>query len=185
MYRALPSVNGRLLTNFSLESDINKSWQKLKEALNIEAFSSGAGMGKFTTYRPGYTGSRNARKADGNMFYAWGIDSYYDEKSDSLSYKENKDTSKIDTIAGFSGFKAPVPDEFDLDIMTPDMELAKDNMLGAGTLNSIFMIAMYLRGANNLLIELMTDKKLAHYYIDMIGEFACELNRQILKEDRT
>ncbi len=64
--------------------------------------------------------------------------------------------------------------------MVPDQVLREDHMLGAGMLNSIFMIAMYLRGANNLMMELLTDKRLAHYYLDMIGEFSYILNKSIL-----
>jgi len=182
MYRALPGVNDRMMSYFSLESDINNNWQELKKLLNIDCFSSGAGMGKFTSYRPRYNGSRRINNADGNMFYAWGIESYYDEKGDSISYMDNEETCRMDSIGDLRLFNPPSPEEFDLSEMIPDKKLAHDNMMGAGTLNSIFMIAMYLRGAGRFLTELMSDKKLAHYYIDMIGEFALELNRAILEK---
>ena len=180
MYRALPGVNDRLLSYFSLDKDINRSWKELMVKLNVEAFSSGGGMGKFTTYKPAYNDDGKYNKSDSNMFYVWGIDSYIDKGSDSISYIENTEAAKIVSIEDFKKIKKPSLDEFDFDSMVPDQVLREDHMLGAGMLNSIFMIAMYLRGANNLMIELLTDKKLAYYYIDMIGEFSYLLNKSIL-----
>ena len=114
------------------------------------------------------------------MFYVWGIDSYIDKGSDSISYIENAEAAEIVSIEDFKKIKHPSLEDFDFDSMVPDQALRKDHMLGTGMLNSIFMIAMYLRGANNLMMELLTNKKLAHYYIDMIGEFSYELNKSIL-----
>ncbi|MCL6087653.1 MAG: hypothetical protein M1475_04510 [Actinobacteria bacterium] len=180
MYRALPGVNERLLSYFSLNKDINKSWKDLMIKLNVEAFSSGGGMGKFTTYKPVYNGKGKYNKLDSSMFYTWGIDNYVDKVSDSISYIENTETAKIDSIKDLKKIKKPLLEDFDLDSMVPDQTLRKDYMLGTGVLNSIFMIAMYLRGANNFMIELLTNKKFAHYYIDMIGEFSYLLNKSIL-----
>jgi|GEM_PF-2713103 len=101
MCRALPAVNQRLLSYFSIDGDIKDNWQELLKKLDIECFSSGAGMGKFTTYRPLYKGGRNIYKADGNMFYAWGIGSYYDEKSDSISYMDNKEPGSVQVLKYF------------------------------------------------------------------------------------
>ncbi len=39
MYRVLPGINDRLLSYFSLEKDINKSWKDLVAKLNVENFS--------------------------------------------------------------------------------------------------------------------------------------------------
>jgi len=181
MYRALPSVNKKLLSYFALSEDISISWQPLMEKLNIEAFSSGSGMGKFTSCRPKYCSAAfKINTLDSNMFYAWGIDSYIDIKSDSISYIDNAKTAIMSSIEDFKKMKQPEIDEFDLTSMAPDMALRKDHMLGTGVLNSIFMIAMYLRGAANLMMDLMIDKKLAHYYVDKVGQFACDLNKKIL-----
>ncbi|MBA7522574.1 hypothetical protein ES705_14694 [subsurface metagenome] len=93
MYRALPGINDRLLSYFSLDKDINKSWKDLMIKLNVEALSSGGGMGKFIIYRPVYNGNGKYNESDSNMFYIWGIDSYIDKGSDSISYIENPENS--------------------------------------------------------------------------------------------
>jgi uroporphyrinogen decarboxylase len=45
------------------------------------------------------------------------------------------------------------------------------------------MIALYLRGAEQLMIELLTDKKMAKFYIDRIGGFVFEFTKRTIQEN--
>lgn len=179
MYRALPPVNQKLLCYFSLEQDISKSWKNLLKMLNADTFSGGSSLGKFTKYIPKYTGS-NPVFPDSSMLYAWGIQSIYDEDSNLIGFKNNELFSNLNTLLEIKQFSYPTLNDFNFEEIKPDLKLRKDHFLCTGCLNCIFMISMYLRGFEKLMVELMIEKKLAHYYIDRIGEFAFEVTREIL-----
>ena len=49
-----------------------------------------------------------------------------------------------------------------------------------GSLNQFFIICCYLRGMEQFLIDLASNKKLAEYIIKMVGEFVLEFNRREL-----
>jgi len=178
MYRALPAINNKLLDYFKLDSDIKKSWQDLMRVMGFDLFSGGNGIGKFTKFKPSYIGSIKKNPSDNNSFYVWGIDSYFDEKSDSISYSVNNDFAKLESVSEMEKYCYPDVNDFDYCWKDIPMHLKNKHFLGTGTLNSIFMIALYLRGPNNLMIELLTNKPLARYYIDKIGEFVFEYTKK-------
>lgn len=180
MYRAVPKMNDKLLKYFLLDPDINKSWKNLQEILKIDVFSSGTGLGKFTKYFPEYIGKNPVNKIDRSMFYAWGIYFLESNINDAGIYLDNIDFAKLESISEIKKYTAPALDDFEVDTMKPDLGLRKDCFLGTGSLVSIFMISMYLRGMQKLMIELLTNKKLAKYYIDLIGDFAYEFSKKIL-----
>ncbi|MCL4376891.1 MAG: hypothetical protein M1475_08570 [Actinobacteria bacterium] len=182
MYRAVPKMSARLLKYFLLDPDLNKSWKDLQEVLKIDVFSSGNGLGKFTKYFPEYIGKNPANKTDRSMFYAWGIYFLESNVNDAGIYLDNNDFAKLESIYEIKKYPAPKPEDFDfeVDTMKLDMNLKKDCFLGTGYLVNIFMISLYLRGIQKLMIELLTNKKLAKYYIDPIGGFAYEFTKTIL-----
>ena len=184
MYRALPDINTKLLKYFHLDPDINKSWQKLMEVMGFDLFSGGNGIGKFTKFKPSYLGKLNQNPLDTNLFYTFGIKSYYDEISNSINYKVNKDFAKLSTISEVSKYCFPSPLDFDYEWINPPLHLKDICFLGVGTLNSIFMIALYLRGVEQLMLELLTNKKLAKYYIDRIGEFVLEFSKRTFQNTK-
>ena len=181
MYRAQPEINSKLLKYFELDPDINESWQKLMEIMGFDLFSGGSGIGKFTKFKPVYKGRSKANPMDGNQFYAWGIDSYFDENADSINYLTNKDFANLRTIDDMKKYGFPSPDDFDFKYDNTYSDLKSNHFIGTGTLNSIFMIALYLRGPEKLFMELMSEKKLAGYYIDTIGQFVFDYAEETLK----
>lgn len=182
MYRAVPKMNDKLLKFFLLDPDINKSWKNLQEILKIDVFSSGNGLGKFTKYFPKYIGKNPVNKIDRSIFYAWGINYLESNVNDAGVYQDNNDFAKLESISEIKKYPVPMLDDFDFEdaAMKPDLSLKKDCFLGTGYLVNIFMISLYLRGMQKLMIELLTNKKLAKYYIDLIGDFSYEFTKTIL-----
>jgi uroporphyrinogen decarboxylase len=181
MYRALPAINNKLLAYFSLDRDIEKSWQELMKIMGFDLFSGGNGIGKFTKFKPSYTGPIKKNPIDHNFFYIWGINSHFDEKSDSICYQVNQDFARLETIDEMEKYCYPDVNDFDYRWKDMPLSLNDNNFLGTGTLNSIFMIALYLRGFDNLMIELLSNKSLAKFYINKIGEFVFEYTKKIFE----
>jgi uroporphyrinogen decarboxylase len=183
MYRALPEVHSRLLKHFKLQDDIYKNWQDLMESMGFDLFSGGNGIGKFTKFKPSYTGPLKINPIDNNFFFTFGIDSYFDEKANSINYYTNKEFAKLTSIDEMKKYSFPDPDDFDYNWYNPPVGIKDRHFLGTGTLNSIFIIALYLRGAEQLMIELLANKKLAKYYINRIGEFVFEFTKKIFEKN--
>jgi uroporphyrinogen decarboxylase len=181
MYRGLPPVNGNLTDYFSLDRDITKSWKDLIESLHADGFSGGASLNKFTKYNPIYTG-RHPVLRDSNMLYSWGIYPLRSSRGELITYQTNLDFAGRATISELQGYSYPRLEDFDFKTFSPDARLRKDCILGTGCVNSIFMISAYLRGFEKLFFELITQKKLAHYYVDRIGTFALEMTEKILSK---
>ena len=181
MYRAQPEINLRLLKYFNLDPDINESWQELMEIMGFDVFSGGSGIGKYSKFKPAYKGRFKINPMDGNQFYAWGIDSYFDKNADSINYLINKDFAKLSSIGEMEKYMFPSVKDFDFKYENAYSGLKSSHFTGTGTLNSIFMIALYLRGPEQLFIELVSDKKLAKYYIDTIGQFVFDYTWKTLK----
>lgn len=179
MYRALPSVNRRMLELFGLDPDIGRSWKELLRRLPADAFSGGASLGKFTKYAPRYAGG-NPITADSNLLYAWGIDADYAEDGRMIGFRTNRRFAALDSLDELRAFPYPSLDELCFTGMEPDSRLREDYFLCAGCLNCLFMISQYLRGFDKLLVELLSEKRLAHYYVDRIGELALSVTEQLL-----
>ena len=184
MYRALPEIHSRLLEHFKLQDDISKSWQELMDRMGFDLFSGGNGIGKFTKFKPSYTGPLKINTIDGNFFFTFGIDSYFDEKANSVNYLTNKEFANLSSAEDMAKYSFPDPDDFDFKWYDPPVELNDRHFLGTGTLNSIFMIALFLRGIEQLMIEMLTSKKLAKYYIDRIGEFVLEFTKRTFEKNQ-
>ena len=181
MYRAQPEINSKLLKYFNLDHDINESWQELMEIMGFDLFSGGSGIGKFTKFKPAYRGRLKINPMDSNQFYAWGIDSYFDKNADSINYLVNKDFAKLSTINEMKNYRFPSVKDFDFKYNAIPSNLKTSHFIGTGTLNSIFMLEMYLRGPEQLFMELMSNKKLAKYYIDAIGQFVFDYTQETFK----
>jgi len=182
MYRALNGVHRKMLEYFELGADVSRSWMDLMEIMGFDLFSSGNGIGKFTKIKPEYKGLRKVFELDGNMFYAFGIESYFDEISGSINYRINRKFAGFDNISEMERYKFPDPEEFKFINTGMDLNLRREHFFGTGTLNSIFMISQYMRGTEKLMMELLIDQKIAKYYIDRIGDFCLNLLVRTLKE---
>jgi uroporphyrinogen decarboxylase len=165
MYRALPPVNDYLADYFSLDRDITKSWKDLIISLHADGFSGGASLNKFTKYNPKYIG-RHPVLYDSNILYSWGIYPLRSSHDELITYQINQDFANRATILEMRKFTYPKIEEFDFQTLSPDTHLRND----------------YMRGFEKLFVELLTQKKLAHYYIDRIGLFALEMTEKILSK---
>ena len=174
----------KLLQYFNLDSDINVSWRELLKDLKADIFSGNTGLGKFTRYFPEYVGNNKVNKLDSSMFYVWGINYKKSDINDAGFYIDNKDFSVLDSIDEIKRYDLPTLSNFNFncDSMKLDLSLKKEYFLGTGYFGSIFMISMYLRGIKRLMIELLTNKRLAKYYIDRIGEFSYEFTKLLLSK---
>ena len=181
MYRALPEINRKVLDYFHCDPDISTSWETLLENLKADCFSGGGSMMKFSKYNPRYTGP-NPVYPDSSMFYAWGIYPRVKPTGEILTFTVNNDFAKRDTLEELKQFAYPGIDDFNFDFIYPAEEIQKNHLTGTGCISSLFMISGYLRGFEKLFMELLTEKRLAHYYIDRIGETAVEVTRNIMEK---
>jgi uroporphyrinogen decarboxylase len=184
MYRALPEVHKKMIRRYGFQTDIEDCWMGLMDEMGFDLFSGGNGIGKFTKFKPRYKGPVHTRSTDNNLFYTFGIDSFLDPVSGSLNYLVNKDFAKIDSEDKISRYHFPETGDFEYRWTNPPVELMDRHFLGTGTLNSLFMIAMYLRGAEQLMVELMSNRRLAASYIDRIGQFILEFTERTLESNR-
>jgi uroporphyrinogen decarboxylase len=184
MYRALPEVHKKILLHYGLKKDIEDCWTDLMDLMGFDLFSGGNGIGKFTKFKPVYKGPVITRSADPNLFYTFGIDSFFDSRSGSRNYIVNGDFAKTDSPGRIKAYRFPEIDDFEYRWKNPPLELKDRHFLGAGTLNSLFMIALYLRGPQQFMIELITDKRLASSYINRIGEFILEFTARTFEKNK-
>ena len=179
MYRGLDAVHQKLLDHFGIGGNIQDNWEELMGLIGFDLFSTGNGIGKFTKIKPRYIGSRKRFDWDSNLFYAFGIESSYDN---GIKFLENKEFSAFETISDMQKYDFPTPDDFSIENIQISERLKKRHFYGIGLLGSIFMISMYLRGADRLMVELLTEKKKAKYYIDKIGDAVYSIAESFLKE---
>ena len=61
------------------------------------------------------------------------------------------------------------------------LKKSDEDFICFGSLNQFFILCCYLRGMQQFLIDLLVNKKLAEYIINMVGEFVLEFNRRELE----
>jgi len=181
MYRALPVINKTLLEYFNCTPDIAVSWESLLDLLNADCFSGGGSMSKFTRINPIYTGP-NKTFPDSSMFYVWGIYPRMKPSGEIIAFSVNTDFAKKDSIEELKHYTYPTINQFDFSSLTWRNSINNNHISGTGCIASLFMISGYLRGFEKLFVELLTEKRLAHYYIDRIGELAIQVARKVMEE---
>lgn len=200
MFRAVPTVCEKLIKYYSLK-DIEYDWEKMIEKLGADIFSDGETLGAFTTYLPKYVGPEFNSVYEPNHFFIWGIkpEYIYLENDREIIFHKNPPLAKVETYNELNNYKFPETTWFDFGtykrVVTAKNEnfneqkeinpqiIKKSNRYFNNTFcfNSIFMTSIFLRGFENMLIDLLTNKKLAKALINKIGEFYLDFTIKNLK----
>jgi uroporphyrinogen decarboxylase len=79
-------------------------------------------------------------------------------------------------------YKPPGMDEFDFSVMKVNERIKENAIYCVGSLNQIFMIASFLRGMDNLLLDMAAEPVMAETLINKVAEVAVDLNRRSLQQ---
>lgn len=181
MYRATPPIHEKLLRYFGLK-DIKKDWLKLRDYLGVDIFSSGSSLGEFTRYRPTYTGPKESHPMDGEYMFLWDVKGYYDERAGAFNYYKDSPLKNAESVFDIEKFPEPKISDFDIQSLKTDKDLKDDSFLCTGIANSIFMTSGYLRGIENLYMDMLVNKPLAKALVNKVARFAFELNKSVLEK---
>jgi uroporphyrinogen decarboxylase len=193
MYRADPPVNERLMRHFGL-SDIEKNWELLLAKIGADNFSDGETLGAFTSYLPKYTGPRPDAVYEINHFFIWGIKPVEIDIAGTTDIVFHRDPplAEKSRISDLKAYPFPRIEWFDFDnykVITDAIfkepeeqeeiassEIRKSDRLFLNTycINSIFMTSLFMRGIDNMMIDLVHNQKYAEMLIGSIGEFMLE-----------
>jgi hypothetical protein len=199
MYRALPEVSGRLLRHFGLGT-LARDWQTLIQRLGADNYSDGETLGAFTSYVPRYVGPERDCIQDVDHFFVWGIDPVRRVSGGmtELEFHHSPPLAGRDEPSDLRAYGFPRLEWFDFEQcravidapsedvrdqrLVPVASIEKSDRLfhNACMLNSIFMTSIFLRGTEQMLMDLAAAPQYAEALIGRIGEFCLEFCRQTL-----
>ena len=201
MYRGEPPVNNKLLKYFNL-SNLEEDWDKLIELLGADNFSDGETLGAFTTYFPKYIGPDFGTIFEPCYFNIWGIKpvEIYAGGNRDVVFSKNPPLYNFDSLADIKNYNYPKLEWFDFstykvnseaiayksadeqkEISLTDFRQSDRYFLNANCINYIFMISIFMRGIDKMLMDLITSKKYAEILIGNIGEFCLEFCKKNLE----
>ncbi|MHB1442495.1 MAG: hypothetical protein ACYCXO_07050 [Candidatus Humimicrobiaceae bacterium] len=190
MFRAVPAVNEKLINHFKLK-DLENDWEKMIEILGADIFSDGETLGAFTTYIPKYAGPSFEAIYEPNHFFIWGIkpEYIYLGSGREIIFHKNPPLAKIETPDELRKYKFPETGWFDFGtykrVVTAKKESFEEQkeinpqflkrsdiyFINTFCFNSIFMTSIFMRGFENMLMDLLSNRFFAKTLIDKIGEF--------------
>jgi len=190
MFRAVPAVSEKLINHFKLR-DLEDDWEEMIEKIGADVFSDGETLGAFTTYIPKYAGPRFESVYEPNHFFIWGIkpEYIYLGSDREIVFHKNPPLAKIETSDELSKYEFPETTWFNFNtykrVVTAKKESFKEqkeinprflkrsdkDFNNTFCFNSIFMTSIFLRGFENMLMDLLSNKMFAKTLIDKIGEF--------------
>ncbi|MCL6086868.1 MAG: hypothetical protein M1475_00485 [Actinobacteria bacterium] len=190
MFRAVPAVNEKLINHFKLK-DLENDWEKMIEILGADIFSDGETLGAFTTYIPKYAGPSFEAIYEPNHFFIWGIkpEYIYLGSGKEIIFHKNPPLAKIETPDELRKYKFPETGWFDFGtykrVVTAKKESFEEQkeinpqflkrsdiyFINTFCFNSIFMTSIFMRGFENMLMDLLSNRFFAKTLIDKIGEF--------------
>jgi uroporphyrinogen decarboxylase len=193
MYRADPAINDMLMDYFGLE-DIEKNWEVLMEKIGADNFSDGETLGAFTSYLPKYIGPVFDAAYEINHFFIWGIKPVEIEVAGTTDIVFHRDPPLAGKgrISDLSEYRFPSIEWFDFNTykVVPEVvfkepedqeeikaKYIKRNerlFLNTYCINSIFMVSLFMRGIDKMMMDLVDNKKYAEKLIGSIGEFMLE-----------
>jgi hypothetical protein len=199
MYRALPEVSGRLLRHFGLGT-LARDWQTLIQRLGADNYSDGETLGAFTSYVPRYVGPERGCIQDVDHFFVWGIDPVQRVSGGmtELEFHHSPPLAGRDQPSDLRTYGFPRLEWFDFEqcravIDAPSEDVRNQRLVpvaciersdqifhNACMLNSIFMTSIFLRGAEQMLMDLAAAPQYAEALIGRIGDFCLEFCRQTL-----
>lgn len=179
MYRGLLDTDRRLYEHFGLGAP-EEDWKELLNRLKADIMCTGYTLSKYYLYFPEYSGPYKDRYYNDHVYlYTWGLDSEPAQTAfgEYMHYGINAPLRDA-TISEIISYRGPTIDDFDFDHFALDPSAREENFFCTGILNYIFILASWLRGQEQFLMDLAADQKLAKVLIDRIGEFAVELTRE-------
>lgn len=201
MYRGSTKMNNKLCDYFEI-SNLEKDWELLTEKLGADNFSDGETLGAFTTYIPKYIGPDFGTVFETNRFNVWGIkpEEIYVGGEREIIFLKNPPLYNIDSIDDIKKYNYPKLDWFDFNtylnnseaidykcqsqqqqIKLADFKKSEKYFLNTSCMNSIFMVSIYMRGMEKMLMDLFINQKFAEALINNIGEFMLEFCCRNLK----
>ncbi len=201
MYRGEPSTNNNLIKYFNLNS-LEDDWEKLIELMGADNFSDGETLGAFTTYFPKYIGPDFGTIFEPVYFNVWGIkpEEIYAGGNKDVVFSKNPPLYNKESLSDIKNYNFPKLEWFDFntykvnseavvyknadsqkEIRLEDFKRSDRYFLNANCINSIFMISIYMRGIDRMLIDLVSNENYAEMLINNIGEFCLEFCKKILE----
>jgi hypothetical protein len=207
-FRATKPLARRLMGHFGIDESLGLAGRReLLGRIGADFWSTGSKIGYNSTFVPYYTGPRPSAPyiEDGSKFYTLGIgvargrvEAYDFEYPVYIDPPLAKAESASDIAGGTLMSRLEL---FDFDVMVNRLTHARQTAPGAGStdplsydslreagedlmcmgmFNSPFMICCYLRGMEQFLIDLASDRALAERIIGVVGDFCVEFNRREL-----
>ncbi len=197
-YRGTKPINIELYNYFGL-SDYNNSlvnnYKEFLKKIGADIWSSGSKISAFGNFIPKYIGPppKLPYTKDRDLFYTIGINSINkkikDYDYDFCEYgvdpilanaEKAGDIEKDFLISKLGLFDFNKLENRYCELTLEEIEEDEDEFICIGTLSSIFMICCYLRGMNQFLMDLASNKVLAEFIIKSVGEFCIEFCKKEL-----
>lgn len=200
MYRGEPSTNEKLIRYFNL-NNLEDDWERLIELLGADNYSDGETLGGFTTYFPKYVGPDFKSLFEINRFDIWGIkaEEIFIGKERHVVFSNNPPLASKDDVNDLYDYTYPELNWFDFsiyknnseqvsyksaeeqrEIKLSDFNKSEAHFLNTSCMNSIFMVSMYMRGAEKLFMDLLLNPAYVEVLLEKIGDFMVEFNRKNL-----
>jgi len=201
MYRGEPPINNKLIEYFDLRK-LEEDWEKLIELVGADNFSDGETLGAFTTYFPKYIGPDFGTIFEINRFDVWGIKpvEILSRGNRDIFFSKNPPLYNRDSLYDVKNYNYPKLEWFDFstyknnseavvynsqdeqdEISLTDFKRSSKYFLNTSCMNSLFMISIYMRGMDKMLMDLVINEKYAEILIGNIGEFCLEFCKKNLK----
>ena len=202
-YRGTKHINIKLYDHFGFndyDNSLVENYKEFLKGLGADIWSSGSKISAFGNFIPAYTGPppRPPYAKDRDLFYAVGINSINKKIKDYdydfceygvdpiLADAENTgDIEKDFLISKLELFDFNRLKNRYCDLTIEEIEEDRDEFVCIGTLSSIFMICCYLRGMNQFLMDLASNKVLAEFIIRSVGEFCVEFCKKELEASKS
>jgi len=199
-YRGSDYISVKLMEYYGIENTdgLKAGYKELLEKLGADFWSSGSKIGKFSTFFPRYLGPLPEKPyvEDGQLFHALGINSTIGTISNfNIKYvkfgidpplanisraselKKGFLTSKL----GLFNFKEMTNRYISHELTYENLKDSENDIICMGAINNFYMICSYLRGMDQFLMDLVSNRKLAENIISEVGEFCLEFNRRELE----
>lgn len=188
-YWGTPEMDQKLMDHFSVTS-LDEVREKLKVDISY-LYASGIiyeeGKGLYGP-TPKYIGPSGPVFEDGSFEDLWGVTREFVRVASGNTYREVtknplRDLTTLQEIEGYN--KWPRAEDFDYSGLRKECEKRKDRCLILGGMPgcaTIFIQCWYLRGLDQILMDLVLSPGLAHSIIEKITQFQAEYHQRVLDE---
>jgi uroporphyrinogen decarboxylase len=188
-YWGTPEVDQRLMHHFSVSS-LDEVRKSLKADISY-IYASGIiyedRKGLFSP-TPRYIGPGRPVFEDGSFEDLWGVTRKFSRVSSGNVYREVvknpfRDFTSVEEIENYK--KWPQAEDFDTSGLRGECEKRRDFALALGGMPgcaTVFIQCWYLRGLDQILMDLLLSPDLAHAIIEKITEFQVAYHRKVLEE---